>query len=109
MGRPQSKPEETVVLAQTAIGGGSNQASLDQVHFHLSTANILLAILALAVFLVFVAYAYKLYKKCHKSWMRQELLRNTLRRSFPLRRAPVPMMAYDGPPGHMPPGKVEMV
>lgn len=104
MGKQQSKPDETVVLAQTAIGGGSNQASLDQVHLHLSTTNILLAVLLLAVLLAFVVYGYKLYKRCHKTWMRQELMRNALRRSFPRRAPATPAMAFERSTG-----KVEMV
>ncbi|KAF9797647.1 hypothetical protein SFRURICE_017842 [Spodoptera frugiperda] len=80
MGSSKSKYEEKVVV-QNAIGG-SNQASFEEIKFHLSTASIILTVIALVLGVGLLAFLYRMYRKCHMRWMQQEIHRQNLRSSI---------------------------
>lgn len=74
-----SSSKDQVVVAQTA-SGGTNQSQLDQLHRHISTNNVVLSIVAVCFFGVLMLGGFYLYRKCHRSWVREELRKETIRR-----------------------------
>lgn len=74
-----TKSKEEVIIAQNAAG--SNSASVDQLTFHLNAMNIILTVLLLIVSLAFVYCIYRVYRRCHKKWMNNEINRRDLRLS----------------------------
>lgn len=84
MGQPSSKVEEKLVIQSAP--GGVNSAKVEE--YHLSTTNVLLMIIVLAIFLTLLGTAYKIYKKCHISWINREISGSMLRRSLRVRYRP---------------------
>lgn len=82
MGKEQSK--EKIVIAQNAAGG-VNSADVELIHHNQKVTNIILGIFLLLLILGAKFAIYKLYKRCHINWMRQEMVRSAFRRS---RRGP---------------------
>lgn len=78
MGKEQSKDQ--IVIAQNAAGG-VNSAAVEQLHYNQKVTNIILATFLVIVILVAKFMVYKLYKRCHINWMRQEMARSAFRRS----------------------------
>lgn len=76
MGKQQSK-EETVIVQNAA--GGSNYS--EEIRFHMSTTNILLTIIVLAVLLGTLYIIYRIYRRCHRKWITEEINKTALRRS----------------------------
>lgn len=89
MGKQQSK-DETIIVQNAAAG--SNSSQLEEFKFHLSTTNILLAIIVLVICIVAINCVYRSYKRCHTDWMSAEFARNALRRS--LYRPPQPQLPF---------------
>lgn len=83
MGKQQSK-EETVIVQNAAAG--NNQATADELRFHMSTSNIILSCILLILLLGLLGFIYRLYKRCHKKWITNEINRTTMRRSLFRRR-----------------------
>ncbi|CAH2084172.1 unnamed protein product [Euphydryas editha] len=82
----QSKVEkEDVFLAQTA-SGGDNDAHLQHIKAHMSTMNVLLIVIMIALLLGGFFVLLRFYKKCHQSWinsaMRDESIRRSVSRRF---------------------------
>lgn len=78
---------EEVIIAQNAAAG-DNRADVQQLQAHISTTNILLAIILFVFAVVALLGAYHLYKRCHKRQIHRELHRSGLRGSFGWRRTP---------------------
>lgn len=75
-----STSKEEVVLAQNAAGG-TNVADIAQLHQNQSVTNVILGVILLLMILGVLVAIYKLYKRCHKNWMREEIARSAFRRS----------------------------
>lgn len=92
MGKTQSK-DETIIVQNAA--GGDNHSDLEQFKFHLSTTNILLSVIVLAIGVGALYGVYRTYKRCHMKWITSEITKNTLRRSLfrQYQRAPLPIGA----------------
>lgn len=69
MGSSQTKEE--VVIAQRR----ANLADLQLLHRNDSNTNIILGVILIILSIGMTAACYKLYKKCHIEWMRQEIAR----------------------------------
>lgn len=91
MGKSESKE---VVIAQTAAGAG-NQVSLEDLRYHLSTTNILLLIFVVVATFFVIYIAFRIYRKCHLRWVRQEFQNNANRGSFFRRRPACSDMKID--------------
>lgn len=83
-----NQKSQEVVIAQNAASG-INQATADQIQWHMSTTNILLMIISLCIFLGMLYFAYTLYKKCHMQWISRQINRAALRTSFYRRPAAI--------------------
>lgn len=79
-----TKSKEEVIIAQNAAG--SNSANVDQVTYHLNVINIILSVLLLVITLVFLYGVYRVYSRCHKKWINNEINRRDLRLSSWRRR-----------------------
>ncbi|CAH3997989.1 unnamed protein product [Pieris brassicae] len=75
-----NQKSQEVVVAQNAASG-INQATADQIQWHMSTTNILLMIISLCIFMGMLYFAYTLYKKCIR-WISRQTNRAALRTSF---------------------------
>lgn len=95
----QSKVQsEEIFLNQNSASGGKNSATVEEFKFHLSAISIVLMVICTILFLGFMYIGYRLYKKCHQTWMRDQLTRHVLRRSDRTRhyRSPgVPVICED--------------
>lgn len=76
MGQTVSKEE--VVIAQTAAGG-NNAASATQQMNQINTTLIFIAVCLGTLILCLVAY---LYRRCHNSWIQQEVNRRDVERAI---------------------------
>lgn len=76
--------KEEVIVAQTA--SGSNEAVLKDIGNHLERANWLTIVTV--VFLTVIAgyIMFKMYRKCHRRWMQEQMVEHTLARFQSLRR-----------------------
>lgn len=74
MGKQQSK-EENIVIAQNAAGG-TNNAPIDEFRFHMKTSSILLCVIVLCLILGVLYGVFRIYRKCHLRWIRQEFEMN---------------------------------
>lgn len=79
MGSSNSKEE--IILAQNAAAGANN-AEIEQLNFHASATNIILLVILSLVGLAFLYAISKIYKKCHKKWILNEISRNSIQRSL---------------------------
>lgn len=82
MGKTQSREE--IVIAQNAAGG-VNAADVAQLHQNQSVTNLILGVMLIILIFGVLFGLYKLYRRCHVSWMRAEIARNAFRRSGPRR------------------------
>jgi uncharacterized membrane protein YjdF len=93
MGSSQTKEE--VIIPQNAAGG-SNSAQVDELRYHLSTTNILMGIVVICVCLGVMYTIFRIYRKCHFRWIRQEIDQNRSRgRSSFHRRQMYPDLKID--------------
>lgn len=93
MGSTQSNEE--VIIAQNAAGG-NNSADIQQLHQNVSLTNIILGIILIMLSIGAIGGLYKLYRKCHQGWMRQEIARSAFRRSGSRREARAPKDMHQG-------------
>lgn len=89
MGKPNSKE---IVIAQNAAGG-ENGSHMTDLNHHLSTANILTTVFIVIATLITLYLAFRVYRKCHLRWVREEYQRGANRGSY-LRRRPYPIPTY---------------
>lgn len=75
MGGSQTK-EETLVMQNAA--GGSNNAHLEEVKFHISTITILLTVVVLVLGIGVLYFILRMYRRCHVRWINQEIYRSAI-------------------------------
>lgn len=76
MGKQQSKEE--IVIAQNAAGAASN--NVGELTAMLNTTNTVSTLILLILCIGLGIILYKFYKKCHSSWIRDEMRMEQLRR-----------------------------
>lgn len=72
--------KEDVFITQNALG--SNAASVQELKYHLSAISIVLIVICTILGFGVIYVVYKLYKRCHMAWIREETMVQNLRRSF---------------------------
>uniref|UniRef100_A0A2H1V559 SFRICE_014334 n=1 Tax=Spodoptera frugiperda TaxID=7108 RepID=A0A2H1V559_SPOFR len=74
----KSQSKDEIVIAQNAAGG-VNVADVAQLHENKSITNMILGVILIILIFGVLYGGYKLYKRCHVGWMREEIARNAFR------------------------------
>ncbi|CAH0717939.1 unnamed protein product, partial [Brenthis ino] len=76
-----SQSKENIIIGQNAAGSAANQAYIEELKSSIGISNIFMGIVVLIVLLVASIGAYKVYKRCHRRWIQEEVNSLALQRA----------------------------
>ncbi|CAH0713523.1 unnamed protein product, partial [Brenthis ino] len=76
-----SQSKENIIIGQNAAGSAANQAYIEELKSSIGISNIFMGIVVLIVLLAASIGAYKVYKRCHRRWIREEVNSLALQRA----------------------------